>query len=118
MGILSLILTVAPVILQALSANTALPKEIGNVIGIALQSVTAFLTAFQSNPTGTSKEDIVAVLSGLAALTAVLQQQKDIPAADLALVQALDRAALAGLAAYSAAAAGVVAGSLQPIAPA
>jgi hypothetical protein len=118
MGILSLVLAIAPVILQALSANKTLPSSIGNIIEIAIQSVTGFLGAYQSNPTGTPKEDIVAVLSGIAALTAVLQQQKDIPAADLLLVQALDKAALAGLAAYSAAAAGVVPGSLQPITPA
>lgn len=118
MGILSIILAIAPVVLQSLSGTKLLPTNIGTLIQTALTSIETFIATFTSSNTTTTPGEAIAVLSALSAVIAVLKQQTTLPASDLAIITALDTAISAGIAAYSQAGKTVDPTALQPITPA
>lgn len=116
--VLTLILSIAPAILQALAANKTLPANIGSLISDAIQSITGFVTAFKSAGATTTPSEAIAVLSGLSAVIAVLRQQTTLDSGELALAAAFDTAIAKGIAAYTLAGQKVDPTTLLPIAPA
>jgi hypothetical protein len=117
MGILTLILAIAPVILQSLSANKTLPANIGGLISTVIQSITGFVATFNSAGATTTPGEAIAVLSALSAVIAVLRQQTTLDPGELAMVAAFDTAIAKGIAAYTLAGQKVDPAGLLPIEP-
>lgn len=116
MGIFNLIILISGIVTSALQASGTIPAGAASLI----TAVETAIADFKSAITGTNGQislSSVSILSGISAALTVLQSQTSLAPADLALVQALDKAVSAGISAYQTAGTKLDPTTLLPITP-
>lgn len=116
MGLFQLIIIISGIVTSALQSSGVIPAGVASIVTAIETAIADFKNAITGS-NGQISLSAISILSGISAALTVLQSQTTLAPADLALVQALDKAVSAGITAYQQAAVKLDPTTLQPITP-